>query len=211
MDIGQKLRNARKTANFTQESIAEKLNVSRQTISNWENNKSYPDIISVIALSDLYSITLDELLKEDKKMIEYLKESTDAVTSRQNFSKLILIISYLAIWALSIITFWLGGESQDTIGYTLTTFYLVLPITTLVISVFIGKDESWGNYKWLMPLFFGFMYMLAAYCTFSLANMVSFDKFNMPEIEDVLPGLIFSAIGLVTGFAIRKFSKRKEI
>ena len=99
MDIGSRLKNARMNAGLTQENIAEKIGVSRQTISNWENNKSYPDIISVIHLSDFYSISLDELLKEDKKMMKHLEESTNEVKSRQRFSKLIQIMSYLVIWA----------------------------------------------------------------------------------------------------------------
>ena len=65
MEIGKKLKEARLNRDLTQEVIAEKLNVSRQTISNWENEKSYPDIISVIELSNLYSISLDDLLKGD--------------------------------------------------------------------------------------------------------------------------------------------------
>ena len=48
MEIGKKLKDARMKSGFTQEAVAEKINVSRQTISNWENEKSYPDIISVI-------------------------------------------------------------------------------------------------------------------------------------------------------------------
>ena len=72
MEIGKKLKNARIEAGLTQEKAAEKIDVSRQTISNWENEKSYPDIISVIALSDLYSVSLDELLKGDQKMAEHL-------------------------------------------------------------------------------------------------------------------------------------------
>ena len=47
MEIGKKLKNARVQSGMTQENVAEKINVSRQTISNWENEKSYPDIISV--------------------------------------------------------------------------------------------------------------------------------------------------------------------
>ena len=58
MEIGKKLKNARIEAGLTQEKAAEKIDVYRQTISNWENEKSYPDIISVIALSDLYSVVL---------------------------------------------------------------------------------------------------------------------------------------------------------
>ena len=79
MEIGKKLKNARIEAGLTQEKAAEKIDVSRQTISNWENEKSYPDIISVIALSDLYSVSLDELLKGDQKMAEHLEESTNVV------------------------------------------------------------------------------------------------------------------------------------
>lgn len=83
MEIGKKLKNARVESGFTQEYVAEKINVSRQTISNWENEKSYPDIISVIQLSDLYSISLDTLLKGDTKMIKHLEESTDTVKSNK--------------------------------------------------------------------------------------------------------------------------------
>ena len=72
MEIGKKLKDARMKSGFTQEMVAEKINVSRQTISNWENEKSYPDIISVIELSSLYSISLDDLLKGDEKMMEHL-------------------------------------------------------------------------------------------------------------------------------------------
>lgn len=81
MEIGKKLKDARMKFNLTQEQIAEELFVSRQTISNWENGKSYPDIISVIKLSDLYSISLDELLKGDQDMVKHLGESTDVVRS----------------------------------------------------------------------------------------------------------------------------------
>lgn len=46
----------------------------RQTISNWENEKSFPDIVNVIKLSDLYNISLDQLLKGDEAMIEHLEK-----------------------------------------------------------------------------------------------------------------------------------------
>ena len=59
MEIGKKLKNARIEAGLTQEKAAEKIDVSRQTISNWENEKSYPDIILMILL-----IALNMLLPE---------------------------------------------------------------------------------------------------------------------------------------------------
>ena len=72
MEIGRKLREARTASGLSQEIVAEKINVSRQTISNWETEKTYPDIISIIQLSDLYNISFDDLLKEKKKMMEHL-------------------------------------------------------------------------------------------------------------------------------------------
>ena len=91
MEIGKKLKNARVQSGMTQENVAEKINVSRQTISNWENEKSYPDIISVIELSNLYSISLDVLLKGDEKMIEHLEESTNVVKSNKKMIWAIIV------------------------------------------------------------------------------------------------------------------------
>lgn len=87
MEIGKNLKAARQEAGLTQEQTAEHLYVSRQTTSNWENEKTYPDITSVVRLSVLYSISLDGLLKGDVKMLEHLEENTDPVKSNQ---KLIL-------------------------------------------------------------------------------------------------------------------------
>ena len=198
MDIGQKLKNARLTAKMTQESVAEQIGVSRQTISNWENNKSYPDIMNVLALSDLYALSLDELLKGDQKMLAHLETTTDVVKTKQRLSQSILTAVYLLIWALSIIVFWLGGK-QDA---------MVLPVTTLILSFFIGKDTSWGRTKWLMPLFFGVMNMLAPYATFSLANMLAFDKLNLPAPTDLLAGFIYALVGLALGTWLRLLKAR---
>ena len=208
MQIGEKLKNARLERKITQEGLAEKMGVSRQTISNWENNRSYPDIISLIKMSDIYSLSLDELLKEDKKMIEHLEESTNSFKSRQRLSKLILISVYLVIWAMSIIVFWLGGRF-DAMGYSLAAFYLVIPVSTLVISVFIGKDSGWTDLKWLMLLFFGTMNMLAPYATFSLSNTISSGKFHIPDFGCMLPGILCAAAGMAIGTVIKRIGSKR--
>ena len=102
MEIGKKLKNARIEAGLTQEKAAEKIDVSSQTISNWENEKSYPDIISVIALSDLYSVSLDELLKGDQKMAEHLEESTNVVKSNKKLTGAILLNIILMILLIAL-------------------------------------------------------------------------------------------------------------
>ena len=83
MEIGIKLKKTRVKSGFTQEQVAEKLMISRQTVSNWENEKSLPDVVSVMKMSDLYQISLDELLKGDKKMLEKIEKDIATVKSNR--------------------------------------------------------------------------------------------------------------------------------
>lgn len=69
MEISKCIKEARQKNNISQESLAEQLGVSRQTISSWETGKSYPDIVSVIKMSDIFNISLDKMLKEDKNLV----------------------------------------------------------------------------------------------------------------------------------------------
>ncbi len=62
MNIGEKLKLRRKKAGFTQEQVAERMNITRQTLSNWEVGKNFPDIDSIIKLSHIYQLSLDEFL-----------------------------------------------------------------------------------------------------------------------------------------------------
>lgn len=75
MTIGKKLQERRKEMNLTQGEVAERLFVSRQAISNWELDKNYPDLETVIALSDLYQLSLDILLKEDQNVVKGIEKT----------------------------------------------------------------------------------------------------------------------------------------
>ena len=96
-EIGKKLKEARINSGLTQEQVAEDIKVTRQTISNWENERSYPDIMNVIDLSNLYSLSLDDLLKGDDKMIEHLEENTNIVKSNRKLIAAIMINVLLVI------------------------------------------------------------------------------------------------------------------
>ena len=134
MEIAKKLKDARMRSGFTQESVAEKVNVSRQTISNWENEKSYPDIISVIELSNLYSISLDELLKGDEKMMEHLEESTNVVKSTR---KLIGAILLNIITVILLIT--LSMFLPDRSYYLLVVFCLAIASSSVLLYQMIKR------------------------------------------------------------------------
>ena len=134
MEIGKKLREARLNKDLTQEVIAEKLNVSRQTISNWENEKSYPDIISVIELSNLYSISLDDLLKGDDEMMEHLQESTNVVKSNQKLLRAI-ILNIIVVILLITLGMFLPNESY----YLVMIFCLAIVSSSLLLYQMIKR------------------------------------------------------------------------
>lgn len=69
MTIGKQILDIRKKQNITQEEFGKLFHVTRQTVSNWENEKSYPDLQTLVTISDLFKISLDTLLKGDHKMI----------------------------------------------------------------------------------------------------------------------------------------------
>lgn len=147
MTIGKQLKKARLDANLTQESLSKRINVSRQTISNWENERSYPDISSIILLSDIYGLSLDSLLKEDKGLKENLKIQTDITRSNKWF--IFIYCGWLMIYAiLAELTTWFNIP-KVTDSY-LNIIILALPILVLIyqsyksnrISQLLGKSTS---------------------------------------------------------------------
>ncbi len=70
MNIGEKIIEIRKERKMTQEDLAKIFHVTRQTVSNWEHEKSYPDLQTIIQISDEFNISLDKLLKEDIQMVK---------------------------------------------------------------------------------------------------------------------------------------------
>ncbi len=212
LEIGVKIKTARQDAGFSQEQVAEALGVSRQTISNWENEKTYPDIVSVVKMSDLYGVSLDYLLKGEistNSYLNYLEESTNTVKSKNKLSTTILISTYLGIWTISLASFWLFSKG-DALGHTLMCPYIVLPLTTLMPSFIIGKNNYWGKWKWLSSIAFGMMYMLADYTTFSASNMLAFEKLNMPQFGMIPAGAIISLSGMGMGFGVYWLKARKR-
>ena len=134
MEIGKKLRNARTRSGFTQEKAAEEIGVARQTISNWENEKSYPDIVSVIRLSTLYSVSLDELLKGDEEMIDHLEESTNIVNSNK---KLIAAVAANMILLIVLIIF--SGVIPNNRYFLVGIFVLALSGSATLLYQIIRK------------------------------------------------------------------------
>ena len=69
MELGKQIKKCRQDAKLTQEELDERIYVSRQTVSNWENDKSYPDVNSLVLLSEVFRVSLDKLIKGDIDMM----------------------------------------------------------------------------------------------------------------------------------------------
>lgn len=86
--FGQRITELRKKKGITQEELAKKLNISPQAISKWENDISFPDITTLPLLSEIFDITIDELLgKEKENKVEYVEED-----KRKDINKMFLKI-----------------------------------------------------------------------------------------------------------------------
>ncbi|MBA1434535.1 helix-turn-helix domain-containing protein [Bombilactobacillus bombi] len=139
MLFSKRLKITRQSLNLTQEKVASQLHVTQQTISSWENGRSYPDIDSLIQISDYYQISLDTLLKEDTGMKEEIKKSEVLHTLRPTFiaTYLINIICLVALLLMHFI-----DKQQQTplyVFYGLIVITIINAISLAYLKVFIKK------------------------------------------------------------------------
>lgn len=196
MKIGKKIRDARVKSHITQEKAAELIGVSRQTLSNWENEKTYPDIVSVVKMSDLYDVSLDLLLKEPQptanEYLCYLADSTDQNQARNRRLLWSVILFYLAFWCASLMYFWLLLSQDNAFFYGMLFQTILFPLITFTLSVILGSHFKWS---WIAALLFSILYVAADFCTFPLANMLNGGAFSAPNYHLLFPILGVSAIG----------------
>ena len=111
MEFGKQIKKLRQEAQLSQEELAERIYVSRQTISNWENDKSYPDVNSLVLLSETFQISLDNLIKGDIEIMKDViqKEEIEKMNRYGGIYTMMLIASavsavplfmLLGVWAL---------------------------------------------------------------------------------------------------------------
>lgn len=122
MEIGQKLKDKRTELGLSQEKLAAQLGVTRQTIASWEKGKTYPDINSILKLSDLYHVSLDELLKEDTAMRKHV-ERTATLTDKAWNS---LFVTAALLLPASMLLFHWGLEAAGSAAKILGMLLLLL-------------------------------------------------------------------------------------
>ena len=135
-----------------------------------------------------------------------------AVQKRHILLRIVPLLCFLAIWVLTVLSFWCLNFESDAMAYSLIFFYLVLPVSAFITAFFIGRDEAFGHARWLTPLFYGILFLLAEYLTFSLANMIAvrFEHWNSPSWELLLFGIGLSLAGVFLGFITRVLSQKRR-
>ena len=134
MELGKQIKKYRNDLGISQDSLAERVYVSRQTISNWENDKSYPDVNSLLLLSEVFDVSIDILIKGD---IKEMKEQINA-TDREQFEKLSKVFGVFFI--LSIV-------SPIPLAYFLSFvgigIWVILMLVTLYFAFQVEKKKKY--------------------------------------------------------------------
>ena len=95
--IGERIKESRKQKSLTQQELAEKLNVTRSAISNWEVGRNYPDLDLIIQISELFGITLDQLLKEDTAMVQKISTEQRKGVIRKRILSIIVPLLFISL------------------------------------------------------------------------------------------------------------------
>ena len=140
MEISKCIKDARQNNNISQESLAEQLGVSRQTVSSWETGKSYPDIVSVIKMSDIFNISLDKMLKEDKNLVNNIQEKMDTVKSNKSIVFTILF-AIIIFGGMYLIQTFVDIPKIDNLYLNIGVLiaFIVGVLTYLFSNVYVGK------------------------------------------------------------------------
>ncbi|NLK22978.1 MAG: helix-turn-helix transcriptional regulator [Clostridiales bacterium] len=133
MELGKQIKKYRRNFSLSQEDLAEKVYVSRQTISNWENDKSYPDVNSLVLLSEVFNTSIDNLIKGD---VEIMKEQIREEDKRK-FEKLSQV--YGILFFAMIVTL---IPLAKFLGYVGMIIWGVLMLITLYVAFKVEKKKK---------------------------------------------------------------------
>ena len=126
--IADKIKNARTIKKLTQEQVAEDLNVSRQTISNWENGVSVPNINTLILISEKFDIPVDEMLKSGD-VVEKIDNNKTPFKKDRNYSIVFLTIGILGLIS---IPFEMSADDHNCTSHLVITAPVILVLTLFV-------------------------------------------------------------------------------
>lgn len=139
MTIGEQIKKLRVSQKMTQQALAEQLHISRQSISKWETNVTQPTFDNIVELSNIFQISLDELLREDPVLLDTIRKQT---RTTRPFVYLIAI----AVLAL-LLTVYLVPRHSVTSNWIPNTAQAIGELGMLLGVFRLSRESSWSDLK----------------------------------------------------------------
>lgn len=199
MEFGNYIKEQRNNLGFTQAEIAEKLHVTRQTISNWEKGKSYPDLDTLVKISDIYKVSIDSLLKGDKNLKKYLDQGK-AYNAFSIFRGLFFIMYGLFFLLIN----YLVDYNSLTVNFCIFSFFIIFGVAILygehVKPFFLGMSKQ--AYKQKGTNFFNQKFSLTGKIVLGIlfAIIAIMVIIRNDHLNNYLGTLLFIMIGLMNIF-----------
>lgn len=139
MSLGENLQFLRKRNNITQEELAEKLEVSRQSVSKWESDASYPEMEKLIQLSQMFHCRIDDLIQEDVSTL-YVEDKSKYDEHFNLFSKMTALGVGLILLGISIMIFISGirisanENINEGIGFVVFFIFLIIAVAIFIVT-----------------------------------------------------------------------------
>lgn len=153
MQIADRLKSQRTELGFSQEELAERIFVSRQTISNWETDRTYPDVQSLLLLSDLFQTSIDELVKGDVEIMKEAIENDWKTMSRLGVAAWCLVgvglVCLILGFAIPSAPSSLAGNltESEMLGLVLFLTFWILGMILLGIVEYLKKKHDLVTYR----------------------------------------------------------------
>jgi len=185
MNLPERLKRCRANANLTQLQVSEKLHVSRKTISGWENGHSYPDTTSLVKISDIYNVSVDDLLR-DKRLLEHYADQEQAQTTNHKVMKGSYYLS-IVLWLLGYIElFQPAGIHSLLIPFALIT-------NAIVYLTHFTDWRRFRNTKYTVRAIISFFLILLAHVMINITDSNFLKYMNQSELHFVV-GFIMGRI-----------------
>ena len=191
MDVGTRIKKYREKQNISQDELALKVFVSRQTISNWETNKSYPDIKSLTMLSNIFRVSLDDFIKED---VEEMRKIVDKEKIKEfNIMSYIFLAEMLIVMISAYPLFSVDGY----IGVIVWLLFFIVTFGTATIIEKFKKNNDIQTYKEIIA------FMENKQLTYEESQQEIGKRIYQKILLALLAGIITLIISLITMFIMK--------
>lgn len=197
MQFADKLLTLRKGAGWSQEQLAEKLNISRQAVSRWESGTAMPDAANLLSLSDLFDVSVDQLLRDERDISK--GDQSNTLTSKQNMYTLLIVLIAVEVLALL-----LQVIAVFVTKNVLFAFLSFLPFVGVVAGFEVAYRRCGADAVMLRNRFYIWTVWLGAYFPLRLVLSRAATLYPRPYYSLVFEALVLLVYLLLTSLITRK-------